>query len=557
MPSRSALKTLVRLSGRLALVGLLTLSPLWAQEGLEVFRGTLHDHTAEGGDDGKQGVEEAIAAATQAGYDFFALTPHNHMIQDSTYAALRAKAEAADRAGPVIFSGFEWGSISKGGHLGVFGTKDLSHAKGKEWPRFWSFLKQHQDEDPLVVLNHPVWAREYGGAPDRLRDSQVSLVEMIGGPSHHEGPEKAEPDVFHRDVLQVLNQGWRVGFSYGEDDHTGSWGRVTPARLGVWAKEKTHPELLRALKARRTFVTEDKDLTLWFQAGEVPMGGEVPLGTHSLSGWVRSEEGRDLEIAAFVDADGPGGSLAKEVRRVSGGEIRIPLQAEAHGAYAFLVAKDSKGALAWTSPIWFGKAETYLGPHERSANASPSKRIDLNFSGSRTLQEIRGVGKGMARKILRLRDQKKFFLKTQELLEIPELSPEIFREISRRVEVRPAIESARRILRHDADLDSLVRDDRQIEGLRYLLGRAEHLLAAQLVPLLERGQLERVCRVYQLIKAGSERVQERGRRVIEIAETRAEGSPDLKARIHQFLEDPPCPEDLPQGMQRAPARALE
>lgn len=477
---------------RLGLLGLLLLGAGLRGGELRPYLGTLHDHTAEGGDDGQGSVAEALAQARSEGFAFIALTPHDHMIRPETYAALVRQVEAATLPGEFVpLAGFEWGVINKGGHVGVIGAQAMPDVGKADWGEFWAWASRAAEE-PLVILNHPVWNRGFGGRPDGARDARAELVEVIGGPSRYAGrPGEAKSDFFHEDMLQLLNQGWRVGVAQGEDDHTGSWGRVSRARVGVWVEELTRQNLLAALKARRTFVTEDYSLTLWLEATDasgktLPMGGEGAGERAAFLARAESPVEAITALAFYLDRDGPGGEPAREVQRSVGPEARLEVGDLAPGAYLFAVAQDESGDLAWSSPIWLGPAERWLDPPPRGSTGGS---VDPNLSHRADLERLPGIGATVARQIMAARDKGAVFLSLDDLLVVPGLNAEVLSRLEKaglRIgtpdEVVATLEDAL------ARARELVMDDAERRYQRWRRYRAEEVVAAQLVALHRAGR---------------------------------------------------------------------
>lgn len=459
---------------------------------LRPYLGSLHDHTAEGGDDGAGTVAEALARARAAGFDFFALTPHNHMIDDATYASLRAQTAAATEPGAfVALAGFEWGTISKGGHAGVIGAERLCHAKGGEWERFWSEVDRDPG-DPLVVLNHAVWNRGFGGAPTPSRDRRAALIEVLGGPGHpaEDADGHEEPDVFFEDALTLLGQGWRGGVAYGEDDHSGRFGSISQARMGVWAEALTPEALMAALRAGRTFATLDHRLSVWMEAG-VPMGGEAPLGPTVVRALAACLGGGVDEMVLLYDADGPGGERAAEVRRISGARLELPLRPDSPGAFALVMARSRSGAVAWSSPVFFGAAEAYLPPPSRQGRAEGP--ADLNFASKAGLKRVDGIGKGTANRIARARNEGAVFLRVRDLEAVEGFDPERVRKLAPGLYVGPLPETTHRLQRTLEAGQAFYLEPGTRRHLAWVRARGVRVFAAQAAVLLGAGKAGRVC----------------------------------------------------------------
>ncbi len=64
---------------------------------------------------------------------------------------------------------------------------------------------------------------------------------------------------------EALSRGWNIGAAGSEDNHSGTWGTMTPSKLAVLAPANTRADIMAALKARRFFTTYDKTMALSFK----------------------------------------------------------------------------------------------------------------------------------------------------------------------------------------------------------------------------------------------------------------------------------------------------
>ncbi len=490
--------------------GLATAGALRAQETLRVFLGSLHDHSAEGGDDGTGEMAAALAAARQQGFDFFALTPHDHMVQEATYRDLVAKVQAATEPGKfVAFAGIEWGVIKKGGHVGLLGATAKCPAESTDWEGMWDFVARDPGE-PLVVLNHPKWNRTFGGRPDQARDQAAALVEVLGGPSKADRFGKVlRPDNHHDSYLAMLDQGWRVGVAYGQDDHTGHWGDITRARMGVWANALEPSALLDGFRKHRTFATEDPGMRIWIQAGAVPMGGTAPVAETRLRVAVRHRDEAVSEVAVFFDADGPGGAPAEELAHQPGearkgpdgfvAEATYPLLPRSPGAYALAVARDQSGDLVWSSPIWFGESGRWLDP----PGGKRTGATDLNFASYDEIEAVPGIGRGLAKRIMETRAKGHLFLSVGEMAAVTGVDPVRLPEIEAALAVTTPEATAELVLEADKGLRSIVATGFRARDLERAARRSQRLLVGQVLAELSSGRFETACAAWQRLAAGS------------------------------------------------------
>ena len=76
--------------------------------------------------------------------------------------------------------------------------------------------------------------------------------------------------------VRSLDYGWKVGATNNSDNHTPNWGTITPHRTGVVMPALTKGDLLDALRAGRTYASEDSNTGLFFKANGYWMGSELP-----------------------------------------------------------------------------------------------------------------------------------------------------------------------------------------------------------------------------------------------------------------------------------------
>lgn len=475
-----------------------------------VYFGSLHDHTAEGGDDGKGSLAEALAAARAAGFQFFGVSPHNHMISREHFARFCEAVRSAEVPGQFLpLAAFEWGAISKGGHVGVVGADELITAQPTDWDGFWQSAKADKG-DPMLVLNHPVWGRRYGGPPDEERIRRAPLMEVLGGPGEYEGPDLAGRCEFsHREYALSLNAGWRCGVAYGEDNHTGTWGRVNRTRMGVYAASLSREALMQAFRARRTFVTEDPGMRVWIECGAVPMGGEAPLDSAPLSVFVVHASEAITDVAVYVDPDGPGGRVADEVERSSSGTFTVTVKPVAAGACAFVVARDASKDLAWSSPIWFGR------PTAVRPAVDVIERIDLNFASPADLDRVQGFGRGTVKQIMTARRSGTIFHTVDELATV--LPRELVDRVAAQVKISTPEETVSALYEGLSSERSLVVTGARANSAHYQRERAETLLAWQLLELAQAGHTDHAKSVLASLEGTRAGLSESVRNVWRIA----------------------------------------
>lgn len=407
------------------------------------FYGLLHGHTSYS--DGRGTPDEAFAAAKAAGLDFFAVTEHNHAQADGTgeardgvvltsqlYKRLQRSAETHTRDGQfVALYGQEFSTISAGNHVNLINAPEHCTVGNGD---FKTLYEEWLPANPgtLVQFNHPGFTadsskrtkaahrnNDYGiddydldfAALVEATSPHVALIEMIIGPAFNPERSKQHHDGDHeKDYRSYLNEGFRLGVSVGQDNHHQNWGSSTAARLGVWAASLTKDGILAALRARRTFATEDENLRVNFTANGVPMGSTAaPTGEGTMPITVTiqdpDEPDADYRVQLFYD-DGVGGELAQVIDRseVRGDQSNIIIDhaPEIGGYYFVKVTQDPGGdnpADAWTSPIWVadtpevfaldGSGQTLAGDPEHVDELRISWEDAFDYIG--TEREVEGT----------------------------------------------------------------------------------------------------------------------------------------------------------------------
>ena len=205
------------------------------------------------------------------------------------------------------------------------------------------------------------------------------LIELLSGPAMLKKPNpilRYGSNNHERGWAYYLAQGFHISPAVGHDSHYPVWGDAPRARMGVYASELTEEEIYAALRANRTFATEDEDLRVDFRVNGAHMGSVLVL-----------EEERSLEFAVSLDdptevdeeyevtllrgevSPQHDGRIKKlnladaVVARVSVGEGTTVIgTATASGRPEFFyvrVRQTGDGDRAWSAPIWVNHPRNY------------------------------------------------------------------------------------------------------------------------------------------------------------------------------------------------------
>lgn len=323
-----------------------------AQQGeLGFYFGYLHSHTSYS--DGALTPEEAYAYARDvAGLDFLGITEHGYYMVENPHhwEELVETAKRFTEPGRfVAFRGTEW--THGAGHISVIDAPEPCSRDAQVG--FDDLVAWMEGKGAVAGFNHPGWNEqgnwndfEYSLAGNRT----ISLLEVGSGPY-------ARNTLYERSYIRALDRGWRVGAINSQDNHRADWGTAADTRTGVVARALTHESLMEALRALRTYSTEDKNVLVRFTGNGKWMGETLPLGKVEFEIDVRDPDpgdaveraevrsNRGLVLTTF-EASGDEGCMERPFRRAF-------TVAPAQGyTWYYLRVEQADGDVVVTSPIW-------------------------------------------------------------------------------------------------------------------------------------------------------------------------------------------------------------
>jgi hypothetical protein len=324
---------------------------------MQAYFGDLHNHS--GYSDGTGAPADAFATARANGLDFFALTDHSSSLDAAEWQDTLNQANAATIPGQFVgLRGFEF--THPNGHINVFET-DAYVSQGdlryNTLPNFYAWLAGQ----PVAIgqFNHPYSNGTYNWnfnnfAYNAAGDSKMYLFQKITD--------------FSKQYPLSLDAGWHTGVSAGMDNHGTTWGQYRG--MGLVAPALTREAILDALRARRTFSTENQRFVLAMQANGYWMGSVIPNWTtlyFTITAYHYNPTGEVYRLVLY-DNDAP---VAVGRRQ----DFRVPVKSAAPssepavytwspvvlgspGHYYYVTAitdGDYGRAIAYTSPVWTTK----------------------------------------------------------------------------------------------------------------------------------------------------------------------------------------------------------
>ncbi len=329
-----------------------------ADLGWNLYFGLLHAHTDLS--DGLGSVEQAFSeAAAVEGLDFFAVTDHSNSFDNADAGAISLDGSAIST---------EWArgqaaaaAVTDGSFVGLFGY-EMTWQEGKHLGHISTFATpgwQTRDQEGFSTLeeyyqalttvpgsvsqfNHPGAA--YGDFESfshysAAYDAQITLLE-VGG----EGSFTA-----YSAYTQALDQGWHVAPTNSQNNHSGSFGTADDGRTVILAQELTQEGLYQAMRARRVYATEDRDLRICYWLNGSIMGSILGLAdTAQIE--VFLEDPTDAAIGTVeVLVDG-GVCLASA--QVDSARETVYFSLPGGYSYYYLRITQPDGDIAVTAPVW-------------------------------------------------------------------------------------------------------------------------------------------------------------------------------------------------------------
>lgn len=384
------------------------------------YFGQLHSHTAEYSD-GSGTLDEALnyveGIPENDNVDFVAFTDHSNYF-DSTSAPNPAEAlydtskmtsasankwteynskidafneKSTDR---IALAGYEMTWSGGPGHINTFNTpgivsrnnSTLNNKTGDAGLKaYYDLLIEAGNEGVTSInqLNHP--GTTFGNFSDfayytPALDNYVQLVE-VGNGEGQIGAGGYYPS--YEQYIMALDKGWHVAPTNNQDNHKGSWGNANDARNVIYADSLTEDGLFDAIRARRLYATEDKNLEISYTLDGHMMGSQ--LGTEDV--------GENVDIAVTVYDPDYNDAISKVEVVVNSGKVAytwdsIPASGElsctipAAYSYYFIRVTQMDGNLAVTAPVWVGEVLKLGIDSVTSDTANPVTGEELTITAS-------------------------------------------------------------------------------------------------------------------------------------------------------------------------------
>ena len=355
------------------------------------YFGQLHSHTQYS--DGAGSLESALDYVKNlpeiANVDFVAFTDHSNYFDKSgaanpegalydmsqateysqeTWKAYKDAVAAfnTENAGSMVaIAGFEMTWSGGPGHINTFNTPGIvsrnnttlnDKTKDAGLQAYYKLLSQTEGVDSISQFNHP--GTTFGnfidfGYWDAVVDTRMYMVE-VGNGEGQIGAGGYYPS--YEQYIMALDKGWHVAPTNNQDNHKGRWGNANDARDVILADDFTEDGIYAALRARRMYATEDKNLALDYTVNGNMMGSIIDV-PETLNFEISFNDPDRTDSIAKVELVVNSGKVAytwDSAADLAKGSVSVELAPEY--TYYFVRVTEGDGDLAVTAPVWVGES---------------------------------------------------------------------------------------------------------------------------------------------------------------------------------------------------------
>ena len=355
------------------------------------YFGQLHSHTQYS--DGAGSLESALAyikaLPESANVDFVAFTDHSNYFDKSgaanpegalydmtkateysqqtwkSYKDAVAAFNAENAGSMVAIAGFEMTWSGGPGHINTFNTPGIvsrnnttlnNKTKDAGLQAYYKLLSQTEGANSISQFNHP--GTTFGnfidfGYWDAVVDTRMYMVE-VGNGEGQIGAGGYYPS--YEQYIMALDKGWHVAPTNNQDNHKGKWGNANDARDVILTDDFTEDGIYAALRARRMYATEDKNLDLDYTVNGNMMGSIIDV-PEKLNFEISFNDPDRTDSIAKVELVVNSGKVAytwDSAADLAKGSVSVELAPEY--TYYFVRVTEGDGDLAVTAPVWVGES---------------------------------------------------------------------------------------------------------------------------------------------------------------------------------------------------------
>ncbi|MES2287220.1 MAG: T9SS type A sorting domain-containing protein [Bacteroidota bacterium] len=365
---------------------ILALSGICSAQTYNYYFGNIHAHSSfsDGNKDSDTSLlttplQDFNYAKSSQHIDFYGISDHNHlsagMLSPAYFHQGIADANAATINGSfVALYGMEWGVISGGGHVIIYGYDSLIGWDENDYDVFVAkndytnlWKKINQKQGAFAYLAHPAtgdYENILSNPVNLIADNAIVGMAARSGPAFSTNTTYSNPPSGNNisDYNNALKQGYHLGVGLDHDTHNSVFGRQTSGRLVVLATSLTRNTILEAFRKMRFYSSDDWNVKVNFTISNQSMGSVLtragaPTIAVSITDPDVSETISSINIYYGVPGSGTASTSLNTVNN-SPNLSYIHTIANNTSYYYYLKITQSDGDIIWTSPIWYTRDDS-------------------------------------------------------------------------------------------------------------------------------------------------------------------------------------------------------
>ncbi|HMT27996.1 MAG TPA: T9SS type A sorting domain-containing protein, partial [Bacteroidia bacterium] len=314
---------------------------------------------------------------TALNFDFMGIADHNHnegpVMTIAKYASGLTEATnySSTHSDFVALYGMEWGTISTGGHVAVYGINQLVGwntgnyntfcAKGDYTTLFSLVASTPNAYTTLCHPNNTDFSNIAGSPYNPVFDNAIVGVAVKNGPYNSLNTSYTDPaagnNVNYYNTL--LSKGYHLGPTVDLDNHnSATMGKSSEGRTVVLATSLSKASIDDAMLNMRYYATEDYNLNASFTVNtQYPMGSVITQISNPVFDVNVSDPDGDVITSIKIWYGVPGSNTPPTVlTSVTNLNALSYTHVFATGTfYYYTEIIEADGNKSWTSPIWYTK----------------------------------------------------------------------------------------------------------------------------------------------------------------------------------------------------------
>jgi len=349
---------------------------------LNFYYGNIHAHSgySDGNKDSATSnlstpIEDFLYARQSLHTDFYGISEHNHSGAGNMgpyyfYKGLADADSATIDSQFVAMYGMEWGVISTGGHVILYGFDSLCgwdfgnteiHVAQIDYSKLWqtvnrkkgcfAYFAHPQNDDYNNLLNI---------AYDSIADKAIAGTAMRSGPAFSTNNLYSNPatGTYLSQYNAALKAGYHLGVGLDHDTHNTVFDRQSSGRFVVMAPILNRAEIIEGIRRMRIYSSDDWNVKVNFSINNLPMGSIIEnAGNPTLSVTVNdadvNETVSSIAIYYGVPDSGVNPTILTTVNNDSLTFTHTILNNTNYYYYLYIIQGD--GNKIWTSPIWYNR----------------------------------------------------------------------------------------------------------------------------------------------------------------------------------------------------------